>query len=272
MVASLDCQIGEAMSPSEPSASSTANNSASFDFAGAAVLVTGGTSGIGHAIAQGFAAAGAEVIVTGTKASAEEYTIDLDGFGYRQVELTDAESVDALVASLSALDVLINNAGASLPKGLDEWSPEGFAAAVELNLVGPMRVTTACRRLLFASDLSGGASVINLSSMTAFRATEIVPGYGSAKAGVVTWTANLARRWAGRSVRVNAIAPGVIDTPMTAPMAAFPELLAGELSHIPMGRLGTPEEVVGTALFLCSSAATYITGATIAVDGGYLAG
>ena len=193
MVASLDCQIGEARSTPNNTPRSTPENTASFDFAGAAVLVTGGTSGIGHAIAQGFAAAGAEVIVTGTKASAEEYTVDLDGFGYRQVELTDAESVDALVASLSALDVLINNAGASLPKGLDEWSPEGFAAAVELNLVGPMRVTTACRRLLFASELSGGANVINLSSMTAFRATEIVPGYGSAKAGVVTWTANLAR-------------------------------------------------------------------------------
>lgn len=263
------------MSPSDPPSSTAARNSASFDFAGAAVLVTGGTSGIGHAIAQGFAASGAEVIVTGTKASAAEYAVDLDGFGYRQVELTDAESVDALVASLSALDVLdvlVNNAGASLPKGLDEWGPEGFAAAVELNLVGPMRLTTSCRRLLFASDLAGGASVINMSSMTAFRATEIVPGYGSAKAGLVTWTANLARRWSSRSVRVNAIAPGVIDTPMTAPMAAFPELLEGELSHIPMGRIGQSEEVVGTALFLCSSAATYITGATIAVDGGYLAG
>ena len=272
MVASLDCQIGEAMTTPNNTPKSTPENTASFEFAGAAVLVTGGSSGIGYAIAQGFAAAGADVIVTGTKPSAEDYAVDLDGFAYRQVELTDAESVDALVATLDVLDVLVNNAGASLPKGLDEWSPEGFAAAVELNLVGPMRLTTASRRLLFASDLSGGASVINLSSMTAFRATEIVPGYGSAKAGVVNWTANLARRWSGRNVRVNAIAPGVIDTPMTAPMAAFPELLAGELSHIPMGRLGTPEEVVGTALFLCSSAASYITGATIAVDGGYLAG
>ncbi len=243
-----------------------------FDFAGAQVLVTGGTSGIGHAIASGFADAGAEVIVTGTKPSAGDYEVDLDRFAYRQVQLTDAGSIDAMVGSIGALDVLVNNAGANLPGGLDEWSAEGFAASVELNLVGPMRLTTACRRLLFSSELPGGASVVNLASMTAFRTTTVVPGYGSAKAGIVTWTANLARRWATRGVRVNAIAPGAIDTPMTAPMAAFPEILAGELTRIPMGRFGRPDEVVGTALFLSSVAATYITGATIAVDGGYLAG
>lgn len=243
-----------------------------FDFTGTRVLVTGGTSGIGHAVAAGFADAGAEVTVTGTRHAADDYDVALDRFAYRRVQLTDPGSIDELAGSLDALDVVVNNAGANLPGGLDEWSGDGFAASVEVNLVGPMRLTTACRRLLFASTHPGGASVVNLSSMTAFRATSVVPGYGSAKAGVVTWTANLARRWATRGVRVNAIAPGVIDTPMTAPMAAFPELLDGELAHIPMGRLGRPDEVVGTALFLSSTAATYITGTTVAVDGGYLAG
>jgi NAD(P)-dependent dehydrogenase (short-subunit alcohol dehydrogenase family) len=104
------------------------------------------------------------------------------------------------------------------------------------------------------------------------RTVPMVPGYGAAKAGVMNLTANLANRWAGKGVRVNAVAPGLIDTPMTAPMAAFPELLDAELAHIPMGRSGTPDEVAGAVMFLSSSAATYLTGHTLAVDGGYLAG
>jgi len=248
------------------------NNDVTFDFSGARVLVTGGTSGIGHAVATGFARAGADVVVTGTRASPSHYDTDLATFGYRQLQVTDPGSVDALVASLDTLDVLVNNAGANLPGGLDEWDPEGFAASVALNLAGPMRLTVGCRRLLFASGLPGGASVVNMASMSAFRASPIVPGYASAKAGTVAFTANLANKWASKGVRVNAVAPGVIDTPMTAPMAAFPELLDSELAHIPMGRLGAPDEIVGAVLFLCSSAASYLTGHTVAVDGGYLAG
>ncbi len=284
-----------------------------FDFTGARVLVTGGTSGIGHAVATAFAAAGAEVIVTGTRADVGEYDVDLGRFSFRQLDVADPDSVDALVGSLvgglgagrtglelapdstapaveagartnlssaehagdaggiAPLDVLVNNAGANLPGGLDEWTPEGFAAAIELNLVGPQRLTTGLRKLLFASEHEGGASVVNLASMTAFRSTDIVPGYGAAKAAIVTLTANLARRWATRGVRVNAVAPGLVDTPMTAPMAAFPEILDAELARIPMGRTGRPEEIAAATLFLSSAAAGYITGTTLAVDGGYLA-
>ena len=247
-------------------------NSTVFDFSDSVVLVTGGTSGIGHAIAKGFAAAGALVVVTGTRTRASDYDTDLDGFEFRQVLLTEPASIDALVASLDRLDVLINNAGANFPGGVDEWDPAGFAAAVALNLIGPMRLTVNLRRLLFASALEGGASVINMASMAAFRGSPIVPGYASAKAGVVTFTGNLARKWASKGVRVNAIAPGIVDTPMTAPMQALPDVLAAELAHIPMGRFGRADEVVGATLFLASSAAAYITGHTLAVDGGYLVG
>ena len=247
-------------------------NTVSFDFSGTRVLVTGGTSGIGLAIAAGFERAGAEVVITGTRPSAGEYDSELSPFGYRQLQIADPDSVDALVESLDALDVLVNNAGANLPGGLDEWNPDGFAASVAINLVGPMRLTVGCRKLLFASGMPGGASVVNLASMSAYRASTIVPGYASAKAGIVNLTANLAHKWATRGVRVNAVAPGVIDTPMTAPMAAFPELLDAELAHIPMGRTGAPDEVVGAVLFLSSAAASYLTGHTVAVDGGYLAG
>ncbi|MFN8017293.1 MAG: SDR family oxidoreductase [Acidimicrobiales bacterium] len=244
-------------------------NEVRFDFTGAAVLVTGGTSGIGHGIARGFAAAGATVTVTGTRASADGYDVDLAGLGYLQLVLTDPGSVDALAASLDRLDVLVNNAGATMPAG-DEWAPDGFAAAVELGLVGPMRLATACADLLASSDLAGGGSLVSVASMAAYRSSAFVPGYGAAKAGIVNLTANLARRWADRGVRANAIAPGVIDTPMTAPLSAFPELGDPERAHIPMGRFGAVDEVVGAALFLASSAASYLTGQTIAVDGGYL--
>lgn len=244
-------------------------NSAHFDFTDAAVLVTGGTSGIGHGIACGFAQAGATVTVTGTRPGAADYEVDLDGLAYRQLVLTDADSIDALAASLGRLDVLVNNAGATMPGG-DEWTPDGFRSAVELGLVGPMRLATACGDLLAASGLHGGGSLISIASMAAYRGSDYVPGYGAAKAGIVNLTANLARRWTGHGVRANAIAPGVIDTPMTAALLSFPEIGDLERAHIPMGRFGTVDEIVGTALFLASSAASYLTGQTIAVDGGYL--
>jgi 3-oxoacyl-[acyl-carrier protein] reductase len=246
------------------------NNDLSFDFTGASVVVTGGTSGIGHALATAFGAAGATVTVTGTRPGPESYDTELGPFTYRQVEMTDPESIDGFVTSLDALDILVNNAGANFPGGRDEWEPDTFAAAVALNLIGPMRLTTGCRRLLTASTMAGGASVINMVSLAVFRAIPIVPGYGSAKAGLAALTGNLAKQWNPRGIRVNAVAPGVIDTPMTAPMAAFPEVLAAELAHIPMGRLGTPAEIVGAVQFLASSAAAYITGHTLVVDGGYL--
>jgi NAD(P)-dependent dehydrogenase (short-subunit alcohol dehydrogenase family) len=245
-------------------------NRLDFDFSDAAVLVTGGTSGIGHAVATAFAAAGAAVTITGTRSGPGDYDTDIGRFPYRQLEMTDPHSIDGLVASLDRLDVLVNNAGANFPGGRDEWEPDTFAAALALNLVGPMRLTTGCRDRLAASGLEGGASVISMASLAAFRSVPIVPGYGSAKAGLITLTRNLARLWVNDGIRVNAVAPGVIDTPMTAPMTQFPELLNSELAHTPMGRLGTPGEIAGVVQFLASSAASFITGHVLVADGGYL--
>ncbi len=245
-------------------------NQVAFDFSDASVLVTGGTSGIGHAIASAFASAGASVTITGTRGGPKHYDTDLGRFSYRQTEMTDPDSIDALIDTLDRLDVLVNNAGANFPGGRDEWEPDTFAAALSLNLIGPMRLTMGCRHRLAASTLAGGASVVNMASLAAFRSIPIVPGYGSAKAGLVTLTRNLARQWVTDGIRVNAVAPGVIDTPMTAPMAHFPELLGSELAHTPMGRLGTPEEIAGVVEFLASSAASFITGHVLVADGGYL--
>lgn len=246
------------------------SNGLSFDFTGTSVLVTGGTSGIGHAISSAFAAAGASVTITGTRASAADYDTDLTGFTYTQLEMRDADAVDALAAGLGSLDVLVNNAGANFPDGLDEWSPEGFSASLDMNVEGAQRLTVRARDALAASTMAGGASVVNIVSMTAFRATTIVPGYSSSKAALLALTRNLAVHWVGRGIRVNAVAPGLIDTPMTAPMKAFPELLDAEVGKAAMPRMGTPAEVAAAALFLSSSASAFTTGSVLAVDGGYL--
>ena len=224
----------------------------SFDFTGTEALITGGTSGIGHATAVLFRDAGAEVTITGTKPAAADYDVDLSGMAYRQLQITDHDSVDALAQHFTRLDVLVNNAGANFPGGLDESKPDGFEASVALNLTGPYRLTVALYRALKASTATGGASVVNLASMSALRAVPLVPGYGAAKAGVIDVTRNLAVKWAGKGIRVNAVAPGTIDTPMTAPMHIAEELVESELAHIPLRRFGSVGEIAPTVAFLCT--------------------
>src|SRR6201993_1717165 len=169
-----------------------------FDFIGTEALITGGTSGIGYATAVLFRDAGAQVAITGTKPAAADYGVDLSGMTYRQLQITDHDSVDALAQHFTRLDVLVNNAGANFPGGLDESKPDGFEASVALNLTGPYRLTVALYRALQASTATGGASVVNLASMSALRAVPLVPGYGAAKAGVICVTRNLAVKWAGQ--------------------------------------------------------------------------
>jgi 3-oxoacyl-[acyl-carrier protein] reductase len=243
------------------------NTTVSFDFTGANVLVTGGTSGIGNAIAAAFAKAGAAVTITGTRSAPADYGDDLSAFTYQQCQIQDPDSVDALADSLGELDILINNAGGPYPAG-DEYDPDGYVASVTQNMLGPMRLTMRCHERLKAS---GSASVVSVVSMSAFRSAIFVPGYASSKMGLIALTMNLSRRWANDGIRVNAIAPGLIDTRMTHPAMNIPEVMDVEIGfHTPLGRPGTPQDCAGAALFLCTDAASYITGSTIAVDGGYL--
>jgi len=241
----------------------------SFDFAGAQVLVTGATSGIGHAVASAFADAGAKVTVTGTKASAADYAVDLDRFTYRQCRLTDTDDIEAVAAALDGLDVLVNNAGQNLPGGRSEYEPDVFEEVVKVNLFGAFRMASAVRELLAGSDLDGGANVVNAASMASFFGVEMVPGYGAAKAGIVQLTKTLAVSWARHGIRVNAVAPGVVDTAMTAPMMPIGELTAPLLARTPMRRFAVPQEIAPSVLFLASPAARYITGQTLVVDGGF---
>lgn len=240
---------------------------ASFDFTGTTALITGGTSGIGHAIATLFRDAGADAAITGTKPAASEYDTDLSGMNYHQLQITDPASVDALTERFTHLDVLINNAGANFPGGLDESKPDGFEASVGLNLTGPYRLTVGLRRALKASTATGGASVVNLASMSALRAVPLVPGYGAAKAGIICVTRNLAVKWAPLGIRVNAVAPGAVHTPMTAPMLGATELVESELAHIPLRRFGSVGEIAATVAFLCTEQSSYTTGAVFVIDG-----
>lgn len=245
-------------------------NTATFDFSGSNVLVTGGTSGIGNGIAHAFAKAGAAVTITGTRPSATDYADTLSAFTYHQCQMQDSNSIDVLANSLGDLDILINNAGGPFPAG-DEYVPDGYIASVTQNMFGPMRLTMQCYDRLKSSNAPGGASVVSIVSMSAFRSAIYVPGYASSKMGLIALTMNLARRWANDGIRVNAVAPGLIDTRMTHPAMSIPEVLDVEIGfHTPLARPGTPEDCAGAVLFLCTEAASYITGTSVAVDGRYL--
>lgn len=243
-------------------------NRVQFDYSGTRVLVTGGSNGIGLGIARAFAESGADVTITGTRGSASEYDHDLSAFTYRTADMRDPDVLDALVASLGDLDVLVNNAGANLV-ARNEWNADVFEEAVRINLFGAFRLAVGCKERLAKSAIEGGGSVLNIASMSAFVAVPLVPGYGAAKAAVVQMTKNLGVAWAKENVRVNAVAPGLIETNMTSVMKGVEALERPEMERTPMGRWGTPEDVAPAYLFLASPAARFITGQTLCVDGGY---
>jgi len=248
------------------------NNTTTYDFSGAKVLVTGGTSGIGHAVARAFAAAGATVTITGTRASAADYDdVDLSGFTFRTLQVQDTDAIKALAAGLDGLDILVNNAGATMPGG-DEWTHEGFEESVRVNLLSAFHMTRACFDHLVASPLKGGACVIGVASLTSFFANELVPGYGAAKAGVVQMAKSMGLTWAQHGIRANNIAAGLTVTRMTGVMQDIPEFNQPVIDRTPMKRWGTPEDMAGAVLFLCSEQAGFITGQTLIIDGGYTLG
>ena len=246
-------------------------NRVRFDFSGTRVLVTGGSGGIGLGVARAFADAGARVAITGRRAKASEYDADLADFEYHPADMTDPASIARVAAAQGSLDVLVNNAGENYPFDPSEWDPEVFARSVTVNLVSVFRMSVACRPLLQASRLAGGACILNVASMSSFRAVTYVPGYGAAKAGVVQLTKNLAVAWVADKIRVNAVAPGLIQSGMTRTMRGMPELEKAELAKVPMGRWGVPEDLAPAFLFLASASASFISGETLCVDGAFMA-
>jgi 3-oxoacyl-[acyl-carrier protein] reductase len=241
-----------------------------FDYGGATVLVTGGTSGLGAGVAAAYRDAGARVSVTGTRPSAREYDTDLKGYRYLQMDVEKRADVERVADSLGELDILVNSAGlAFLALGLDEYDPEVFERAINMHLSSIYRLAARCAPKLLRSSLPGGASIISMASMSSLFGIEQVPGYGAAKTGLLGLTRVLAVHWAKRNIRVNAIAAGLARSRMTRAVLDDPEINAAMLARVPLGRHGEPQDIAGAALFLSSAAASWITGQTLAIDGGF---
>lgn len=241
---------------------------AELDFSGKRVLVVGGSSGIGNGIAQAFRAKGAHVHVWGTRASAADYDAaqgsDLVGLGYTQVDVSDAAAIAAAPAPFAeGLDVLLQSQGAVLYKR-QEFQREGFDKVVAVNLSSVMQIAEKFHTQLAQSR----GSITVVSSIGAFKPTFGNPAYAASKAGAVQLVRTLALAWAGESIRVNGIAPSLVETQMTRVTFDHEERRDKALAKIPLGRFGTVGEMAGVALFLASPLAGFVTGQTIIADGG----
>ncbi len=233
-------------------------------FEGRRVLVVGGTSGIGEGIARAFAAHGASVSVTGATAAEVAQASGLDA---RVLDVRDAAAVRSLFGDIEAaggLDVLVNCAGV-IRRGR-EHEPEVFADVVDINLNGTQRCCAAARPLLAVR----GGCIVNMASMLSFFGGGLVPAYSASKGGVAQLTKSLAITYAAEGIRVNALAPGWIATPLTDALQHDETRSAAILARTPLARWGTPADVAGAALFLASPAAAFVTGVVLPVDGGYL--
>jgi len=238
-----------------------------LDFSDARVLVVGGTSGIGNAIACAFRDHGARVCITGTRVGADAYPgegIDCAGMDYRQLDVADPEAIAGFALPFAGLSVLVLSQGVNGPSGMDALAPDALEQVLAVNLAS---VGLLCRR--FHGDLAASrGSVITIGSGACFVAVPHRPGYSASKAGLLALTRSLAAAWAKDGVRVNGIAPGYVPTRMTAATPENADRHAKSLERIPMGRWGEPAEMAGVALFLASPMASYVTGQMIAVDGG----
>ncbi len=247
------------------------------DLTGRVAVVVGATSGLGRAIAVGLAESGATVVPTGRRASElESACAEIQALGGRTLcqisDVCDRASLNAFRESVlrefGRIDILVNAAGRTVRRPTSEVPEDEWESILDTNLTGTLR---SCQTFYEPLKASGRGKVVNVASLSSFVAFHEVAAYGASKAAVLMLTKNLAVEWARDGINVNAVAPGVFPTELN--MALLNDTDRGReiLIRTPMKRFGQPQELAGAVIFLASDAASFITGQSIAVDGGYLA-
>ena len=252
-------------------------NKSLWSLSGQRTLVTGGTKGIGEAVVRQFLDLGASVfIVARDNALLQQQLTDYRQQGHDvagiAADVSQPGAATTIITALSqtwdALDILVNNAGTNIRKPTVEYSPGEYEHVVNTNMRSAYELTQAAYPLLKAS---GMGKIVMVSSVSGLAHTSSGSLYGMTKAAMLQLTRNLAVEWATDGIRVNAVAPWYINTPLATPVLTNPEKLAGILKRTPMNRVGEPEEVASVVSFLCMPASGYVTGQTVSVDGGLMA-
>lgn len=244
-----------------------------FDFRGKVAFVTGAAAGIGRATALAFGRAGAAVIVSDVNAEGGADTVGMiekagGRAAFHRCDVSNGSQVTAAVGAAvdryGRLDFAFNNAGINA-FGDDEYIDDNWARSIGINLTGVMLCMREQAEVMLKS---GGGAIVNMSSINGIVGNPDQPAYTASKHGVIGLTRHAALRWARAGIRVNAVCPGVIETAMTAPLVADPEMRERVESMTPMGRMGRAEEISNAVLWLCSDASSFVTGHPLVVDGG----
>ncbi|QDU37067.1 Gluconate 5-dehydrogenase [Maioricimonas rarisocia] len=249
-----------------------------FSVSDQAVLVSGGSRGIGLSLARGFAERDARVVITGRDErtlaeAAAEISVGAHPVRWQVCDVADADQiprvVDQVIEELGGIDTLVNVAGVNIRQPVENFTQDQFDFVLDINLRGAFFMAKEVGRTMIAR---GSGAIINIDSLNSDAPLKYVAPYAMSKCGLNAMTRSLAMEWGPKGVRVNGLAPGFILTDLTQKLWSDPRMEEWGEFNTPMGRLGQPEDLVGTAVFLASPAAAFLTGQTVYVDGGMIAG